>query len=335
MEIVPGIHQLKLPVPIPSNQLADVNVYLIQGEKGWMLVDTGWNTEEAFAALERQLREIEIGFEDVSRIIITHFHADHYGLTGRLKQLSGATIALHRVEKDLIDSRYINMDSLLAEIAQWLSLHGVPERKLPRLQKASLGVRKFVLPASPEIALRGGEKVAHGSFNFEVLWTPGHSPGHICLYEPVGKILLSGDHILPTIFPNVGLHPQSGDNPLGDYLHSLEAIQQLEVDLVLPAHEWVFTGLKQRIEELYRHHRERKAAIINVLKEGPKTAYEISLRIPWIINGVIMSFEELPPLDKRLAVMSALAHLEPLRAEGKAERFLQDGTMFYSAARVP
>lgn len=335
MEIVPGIHQLKLPVPIPSNQLADVNVYLIQGEKGWMLVDTGWNTEEAFAALERQLREIEIGFEDVSRIIITHFHADHYGLTGRLKQLSGATIALHRVEKDLIDSRYINMDSLLAEIAQWLSLHGVPERKLPRLQKASLGVRKFVLPASPEIALRGGEKVAHGSFNFEVLWTPGHSPGHICLYEPVGKILLSGDHILPTIFPNVGLHPQSGDNPLGDYLHSLEAIQQLEVDLVLPAHEWVFTGLKQRIEELYRHHRERKAAIINVLKEGPKTAYEISLRIPWIINGVIMSFEELPPLDKRLAVMSALAHLEPLRVEGKAERFLQDGTMFYSAARVP
>jgi glyoxylase-like metal-dependent hydrolase (beta-lactamase superfamily II) len=334
MEIVPGIHQLKLPVPIPNNQLADVNVYLIQGENDWMLVDTGWNTEEAFDALGRQLREIGISFEDVSRIIITHFHADHYGLTGRLKQLSKATIALHQVERDLIDSRYIDMDNLLAEIAQWLRLHGVPERELPRLQKASLGVRKFVLPASPEIALKGGEKIPHGSFNFEVLWTPGHSPGHICLYEPRERILLSGDHILPTIFPNVGLHPQSGDNPLGDYLHSLEAVQQLEVDLILPAHEHVFTGLRQRVKELYRHHEERRAAIINVLKEGAKTAYEVSLKIPWIINGVTMSFEELSPLDKRLAVISALAHLEPLRAEGKAERFLQDGTMFYSTPRL-
>lgn len=334
MEIVPGIHQLKLPVPIPNNQLADVNVYLIQGENDWMLVDTGWNTKEAFDALEKQVREIGISFEDVSRIIITHFHADHYGLTGRLKQLSKATIALHQVEIDLIDSRYIDMDNLLAEIAQWLRLHGVPERKLPRLQKASLGARKFVLPALPEIALRGGEKFAHGSFNFEVLWTPGHSPGHICLYEPRKRILLSGDHILPTIFPNVGLHPQSGDNPLGDYLHSLEAIERLEVDLVLPAHEHVFTGLRQRIEELYRHHQERRAAIINVLKEGAKTAYEISLEIPWIINGVTMSFEELTPLDKRLAVMSALAHLEPLRAEGKAERFPRDGTMFYTTPRL-
>jgi len=333
MEIVPGIHQLKLPVPIPNNQLADVNVYLIQGENDWMLVDTGWNTEEAFDALEKQVREIGISFEDVSRIIITHFHADHYGLTGRLKQLSKATIALHQVERDLIDSRYIDMDNLLAEIAQWLRLHGVPERKLPRLQKASLGARKFVLPALPEIALRGGEKFAHGSFNFEVLWTPGHSPGHICLYEPRKRILLSGDHILPTIFPNVGLHPQSGDNPLGDYLRSLEAIERLEVDLVLPAHEHVFAGLGQRIEELHRHHQERRAAIINVLLKGAKTAYEISLEIPWIINGVTMSFEELTPLDKRLAVMSALAHLEPLRAEGKAERFLRDGTMFYGAPR--
>jgi glyoxylase-like metal-dependent hydrolase (beta-lactamase superfamily II) len=333
MEIVPGIYQLKLPVPIPNDQLA-VNVYLIQGEEGWMMVDTGWDTREAFDALEKQTKEIGIGFEDISQIIITHFHADHFGLAGRLKQLSGATVALHQAEKDFIYSRYINMDSLLAEMAQWLRLHGVPERKLPRLQKASLGVRKFVLPASPEIALKGGEKIPHGSFNFEVLWTPGHSPGHICLYEPRERILLSGDHILPTIFPNVGLHPQSGDNPLGDYLHSLEAIEQLEVDLILPAHEHVFTGLRQRVKELYRHHEERRAAIINVLKEGAKTAYEVSLKIPWIINGVTMSFEELSPLDKRLAVISALAHLEPLRAEGKAERFLQDGIMFYNAPGV-
>jgi len=331
MEILPGIYQLKLPVPIPSNQLADINVYLIQSEKGWMLVDTGWNTKEAFAALEDQLGEIGTSFQDIHQIIVTHFHPDHYGLAGKLKQLSKATLALHQVEKAFLDSRYINMNNLLAEIARWLRLHGVPEEEMPHLQKSSLGARKFVLPASPEVALKGGEKITCGSFDFEVLWTPGHSPGHICLYEPARRILLSGDHILPTIFPNVGLHPQSGDNPLGDYLNSLRLIEKLEVDLVLPAHEYVFSGLRQRIEELYHHHRERKAAITKVLKEGAKTAYEISQRIPWIINGAMVSFEELLPLDKRLAVMSTLAHLEPLRAEGEVGRFIKDGIMFYNA----
>lgn len=330
MEIVPGIHQLKLPVPVPSAQLADVNAYLIEGEKGCILVDTGWNTRQTFAALEEQLREIGVGFEDISQIIITHFHPDHYGLAGKLKELSRAKIALHQIERDFIRSRYISMDSLLAETADLLHLHGVPQEELPRLQKASLEVVKYVSPISPEITLHGGERIPLGSFNFEVVWTPGHSPGHVCLYEPKQKVLLSGDHLLPTIFPNVGLHPQSGENPLGDYLHSLQVVEQLEVDLVLPAHEHVFTGLKQRIKELYRHHEDRKAAIINVLREGAKTAYEVSFKIPWIINGVTMSFEELPALDKRLAVMSALAHLEPLCAEGQAERSSGDGTVVYS-----
>jgi len=330
MEIVPGIHQLKLPVPVPSAQLADVNAYLIEGEKGWLLVDTGWNTRQTFAALEKQLTEIGVGFEDISHIIITHFHPDHYGLAGKLKELSKAKIALHQVERDFIRSRYISMDSLLAETADLLRFHGVPDEELPHLQKASLEVVKYVSPISPEITLHGGERIPHGGFNFEVVWTPGHSPGHVCLYEPKQKVLLSGDHLLPTIFPNVGLHPQSGENPLGDYLHSLQVVEQLEVDLVLPAHEHVFTGLKQRIKELYRHHEDRKAAIINVLREGAKTAYEVSFKIPWIINGVTMSFEELPALDKRLAVMSALAHLEPLCAEGQAERSSGDGTVVYS-----
>jgi glyoxylase-like metal-dependent hydrolase (beta-lactamase superfamily II) len=334
MEIVPGIHQLKLPIPTLDSELVDVNVYLIEGRNGWMLVDTGWNTKEALAVLEKQLREIGIGFEDIIQIIITHFHPDHYGLAGKLKQLSQATIALHQVERDFVYSRYISMDNLLAEMSQWLRLHGVPEAELPHLQKASLGVRKYVLPISPEVSLRGGERIPQGLFNFEVVWTPGHSPGHICLYEPREKILLSGDHILPTIFPNVGLHPQSGQNPLGDYLHSLKIIEQLEVDLVLPAHEYAFKGLRQRIKDLYHHHEERKTAIINTLKEGAKTAYEVSLKIPWIINGVTASFEKLPPLDKRLAVMSALAHLEPLRVEGKVGRTLRDGIAFYNASKI-
>lgn len=332
MEIIPGIHQFKLPIPAPDGQLNHVNVYLIGGEGDWLLVDAGWNTGDAFDALEKQLAAVGLGCKDITRIVITHFHVDHYGLAGRLKELSGAKIAMHRVEKEFVDSRYMNMDELLAEIAWWLHVNGVPKDELPNLQKASLGVRKFAVPILPDVALEGGEKITAGFFSFEVLWTPGHSLGHICLYEPAKRILLSGDHILPTIFSNVGLHPQSGDNPLRDYLNSLKVCEQLEVDLVLPAHEEVFTDLKQRIEEISRHQRERKEAILGALKEGGSTACEVSQRIPWIVNGAILSYEELLPLDKRLAVMSALAHLEPLRIEGEVERAEKEGIFFYSRA---
>jgi glyoxylase-like metal-dependent hydrolase (beta-lactamase superfamily II) len=333
-EVAAGIYQLKLPVPLLGDQLA-VNAYLIQGDRGWLLVDSGWNTNQAFSALGRQLGEVGIGFEDISRIVITHFHPDHYGLAGRVVELSGASVALHEVEKAFIDSRYVNMDSLLNETATLLRAHGVPEPDLPNLQKASVGVRQFVLPVSPETTLHGGETIRQGRFDFEVVWTPGHSPGHVCLYERAKRMLISGDHVLPNTFPNVGLHPQSGDNPLGNYLHSLAAVDALDIDLVLPAHEHVFTSLRQRVREILRHHTERKAAIVNALREGPKTAYEVSMQIPWILNGVTMSFERLPSLDKRLAVMSALAHLEPLCAEQKVERTQRNGTVFYGATARP
>ena len=332
MEILPGIYQLKLPFPLQLDQLA-VNAYLIQGDKGWLLVDTGWNTNQAFSAMERQLREIGLGFENIALILITHFHPDHYGLAGRLVQASQAKVALHQVEKDFIDSRYMNMDGLLDQTAEILRTNGVPEKDLPRLQKASLGVRQYVSPVSPEVVLQGGEIIHQGSFQFEVVWTPGHSPGHVCLLERSKKILISGDHVLPATFPNVGLHSQSGPDPLPNYLRSLRAIENLDVDLVLPAHEHVFSGLKPRIQELLHHHEERKKAILTALSEGPQTAYEVSLKIPWIVNGLTMSFERLQALDRRLAVMSTMAHLEPMRAEGLTEKTQRNGTVVYSLAR--
>lgn len=332
--ILPGIHLLRLPGPFPNTDSADVNAYLIRGEGGWLLVDTGWGTDRAFAALERQLDETGVGFEEICQIVITHFHPDHYGLAGRLKELSGASVALHQVEKDFINARYVSMDNLLGEMSDWLRLNGVPEEELPALRGASLGMRQYVAPVLPEIALQGGETISHGSFKFQVMWTPGHSPGHVCLYESERRILLSGDHLLPITFPNVGLHPQSGKEPLKDYLRSLRNIEQLEIDLVLPAHEHVFTNARQRVEEVRQHHQERKAAIVDVLRQGWQTAYEVSSRIPWIVYGVTLSFQELLPLDKRLAVISALAHLEALCQEGEAEKSARDGVRVYGATKT-
>lgn len=334
MEILPGIHQLKLPFPLQPEELA-VNAYLVQGDSGCLLIDTGWNINQAYSAMERQLGEIGLGIKDISLILITHFHPDHYGLAGRLVQASGAKVALHRIERDFIDSRYMNMDGLLDQTADILRANGVPEKDLPRLQKASLGVRQYVAPVSPQVALEGGETIGQGPYRFEVLWTPGHSPGHVCLLERRAKILISGDHVLPATFPNVGLHSQSGPEPLPNYLRSLEAVEDLDVDLVLPAHEQVFRGLGTRVREIRLHHEARRQAILKALAAGPQTAYQVSRRIPWIVNGLNLAYEQLQALDRRLAVMSAMAHLEPLCAEGAAAKTQRDGVAVYRRPGAP
>jgi len=326
-EIIPGIYQI--PLPFPGSNPNYVNIYLVQGDIGHLLIDTGWNTEKASESLKKQLAEINISFEDISQIVVTHIHPDHYGLGGRLKHLSHAKISLHYLEKRLINTRYVKMGGLLDQIEHWLRINGVNTEELPQLQTASLGVVKFVVPALPDSTLRGGETISTGLFTFEVIWTPGHSPGHISLYEPVRKILISGDHILPTITPNIGLHPQSSDNPLGDYLSSLKSIKQLKVNLTLPGHEHPFTGLQSRIDELIQHHEERNSEILQVIKDKPKTAYQVSTEINWMPDVSSVGWQNLAPLDKRLAILETIAHLESMRADGKVNKFQKDSTIHY------
>ena len=332
-EVIPGIRQLKLPLPEKDILLGYVNVYLVQGNNGYLLIDTGWNTEDAFNSLNKQLTEIGISAEDIAQILITHVHPDHYGLAGRLKHLSHAQLYLHETERDTIKPRYVDMDSLLRQMGQRLHTNGVPPDDLPILQTASVRMAKFVAPALPDVTLYGDETISTGLFTFKVLLMPGHSPGHICLYEPDKKVLISGDHILPTITPNIGLHPLSGDNPLGDYFNSLNAAKQLDAELILPGHENPFIGLRPRIEELIQHHKQRESKILETLQTEQKTAYQISNEITWMSDTNGVSWQTLTPLHKRLAILETLAHLESMRFGGEVDKFAQDNTIYYQSAQ--
>ncbi|MFC1870018.1 MBL fold metallo-hydrolase [Chloroflexota bacterium] len=327
IEVAPGIYQMTLP--LADSSLGHINTYLVRGDRENLLVDTGWNTEETFRSLEKQLAEAGTRFEDITWIVLTHIHADHYGLAGRLKPLSPAKIAAHYLEKERIDSRFINITRLLEELDQWLHVNGVPFDELSGLQAASLRMTRRVVPCQPDVSLRGGEIISIGSFNFEVLWTPGHAPGHISLYEPVQKILLSGDHILPDITPNVSLQPQSGANPLADYLNSLTALIELRVDLILPGHQQPFRGWQARIDQIIRHHQQRNAEILNAIKNEAKTAYQISTEITWAGDVSGAGWQDLPPLDRRLAVLETLAHLEYMRFGGKLDKSSRNSLIYY------
>ena len=332
IEVIPGINLLKLPLSSRDILLGYVNIYLVQGDDGCLLVDTGWDSEQAFDSLEKQLAEIGTHFEDISQIVVTHIHPDHYTLADRLKQLSQARIAMHYKEKDLVEP-YSDMPKLMQQGIEWMQINGVSADEiaqvLAKMRATQPEMMKFTALVLPDTTLQGGEVISVGSFTFKVLWTPGHSPGHICLYEPIKKILISGDHILPTITPIIERHPRSSGNPLGDYIASLNAVKPLDVDLVLPGHGSPFNGLQSRIEEILQHHQQRSAEVLEAMGAEPKTAYQVANEITWMPEMGGVSWQDLTPGDKTMAVSETLAHLELMRFNGEISKFNKGNIIYY------
>ncbi|MCH7579263.1 MAG: MBL fold metallo-hydrolase [Chloroflexi bacterium] len=325
-EVLSGLYQLK--VPIPDNPIGYVLPYLIPGDDGYTLVDSGWNTPEAFAALEAELKEVGVSFDQIKRLLITHVHPDHYGLAGKIKEVCGAEVIVHQRERDFIRSRYRQPAQLLERMANWLIENGVPEDEMPDMQQSSMPARAFVVPVDPDTVLWGGETLDFGVYRLEVYWTPGHSPGHICFYERAQRVLFTGDHVLPTVTPNVSLHPQQQGNPLGDYLASLERLMPLEVEEVLPAHEHSFPDLQGRLREIIEHHDTRLDEMLAIVGDDGATAYDVASGIIWT-TGTFQSFSH---WTRRAAISETLAHLEYMVYQGRLHQTKENGINRYERA---
>jgi glyoxylase-like metal-dependent hydrolase (beta-lactamase superfamily II) len=329
MEILNGVHQIKTPAPESASWYT--NVYVIEGSDGHILVDSGWDSQESLWALQEGIKAANLKLRDIKKAVITHIHPDHYGLSTKIKQICGAQVAIHRIDASFIFPRYKDFAALIKKTEALLRQNGAPENELPQLKEASLWMNKYVTPDLPEVKLEDGDTISNGSFEFEVLWTPGHSPGHVCLYERERRFILTGDHVLYDTFPHVGFNPQSGDNPLGDYISSLEKLEHLKVNFILPGHGPVFNALGLRIEKILQHHEERKRAIMRSLHDGLKTAYNIAQQIPWTVNGGKTAFQDLPVWDKRMAVTETIAHLKLLTKEDRVGNVDMDGASLYLA----
>ncbi len=326
LQIMDGLYQLR--VPIPNNPLGWVLPYLIEGRDGWTLVDCGWNVPEAFDSLEQQLNDAGVGFGKLKTLLVTHIHPDHYGLAGQVKERSNARIIIHQRERDLIRSRYKHPEQLLATIGDWLLMHGVPAGSMDDMKTSAMPVRAFVDPVEPDEVVWGGEHLAIGRFDFEIWWTPGHSPGHICFLERGKKFILTGDHVLPTITPNISVHPQQQGNPLGDYIASLKRLEDLDVDLVLPAHEYSFPDLRARLRSIEQHHTERLGEMIACLGDQPRTAYDVARAVKWVTG----TYDSFSPWMQRAALGETLSHLDYLVLEDRLHKFLEGGIQYYQLA---
>ena len=300
-----------IPVPIPKNSLRYVLVYAMETDRGPYIVDAGWNTDESFKTLSDGLDRAGFAMADVQGVLVTHIHPDHYGLAGRIREASGAWVALHPADAALIQDRYREPDHLIAEMGAQLNQLGVPDDERELLQSASMPVRPYVWAVEPDILMEDGDKPEIPGWDVQAIWTPGHSPGHLCFWEAGNRLMLSGDHVLPRITPNISLHPQSGDDPLGQFMDSLDKVGAYDADEVLPAHEHRFVNLAGRVDQLKAHHEERMLEAVEAVRSGADTAWQIAERMAWS-----RSWNRIEGFMRRSAVTETFAHLRLLERRG-------------------
>ncbi|HEV2369295.1 MAG TPA: MBL fold metallo-hydrolase, partial [Acidimicrobiales bacterium] len=207
-DVLPPVEDLgaglwSVPVPMPQNSLRYVLVYVLELDNGIALIDAGWDTDAAWNALNAGIGKAGYEIGDVKSVLVTHIHPDHYGLAGRVREKSGAWVALHPADAALLGPRYVNMDDLFQRMRDHLLACGVPSEPLEEMRGASMGARPFVTFAEPDVLLEDGAHPELPGWDLRAVWTPGHSPGHLCFHDETHGLLLTGDHVLPRITPNI------------------------------------------------------------------------------------------------------------------------------------
>jgi len=312
----------RIEVPLPDSPLKFLNSYVIRSTERNLVVDTGLNRTVCFDAMTSGLKQLDI---DLARtdFFITHLHADHFGLVSRLKTET-SRVYFNRPEAEIIEA-WGGWEPMTAHAAR----NGFPEDELRRAIARHPG-RRFSSDWVPELStLNHGDRIHAGAYNFMCLSTPGHSLGHMCLYEPARKILLAGDHILVDITPNIQCWSDT-QNPLGAYLESLDMVGGLDIELVLPGHRRLVHDHRARILELKAHHEERLDEILRILETGPRSAYAVAAEMSWDIK--CDSWEAFPPAQKWFATGEAMAHLRYLEENGSVMRRACNGVVRFAVA---
>jgi glyoxylase-like metal-dependent hydrolase (beta-lactamase superfamily II) len=300
----------RIVVPLPNSPLKDLNSYVIKGEDRNLIIDTGFNRSVCFEAMQQGVAELGLDLNKTD-FMLTHMHADHTGLVARLAAKTS------RIYFSRIDSRVFDDDNSWQPLIDFAELNGFPADELQKALASHPGF-KYSPETKPVFTLvDDGDLIECGGYRLRSIATPGHTQGHMCLYEPDRKILFSGDHILFDITPHIESWAYTV-NSLADYLQSLEKVSKLPVDLVLPGHRNLFKDMKGRIDELKHHHRERAEEVMDVLDGKSFHAYDIAAGMTWDID--CETWQDFPIAQKWFATGEAIAHLRFLEGEGRIFR---------------
>ena len=281
-EVRPGLWSI--PVPWPGSGLRYTLAYLVSGRNGLALIDTGWPTEQAWTALCASITQTGHDITDLKYMLVTHAHSDHLGLAARVREASGALVGMHPAERATLRRSEPQEPQVgRVHLADWLRSRGAPEDQADQVAAMMTGaVRVHRELARPDFDVEHGSLPLGAGTALRAVWTPGHTPGHLCFYDERQDVLLTGDHVLPRITPHIGLPPGSQGDPLGDYQDSLRALARYNPAEVLPAHEYRFADLGARLEMLLRHHRTRLAEIEHAVAADPGlSTWDVSAVLTW------------------------------------------------------
>lgn len=306
-ELMRGVYLLRMPMPF---RLDHINLYALDDPSGWTLVDCGLNTPETMAVWESLFATL-LRDKPVARIVVTHLHPDHIGLASWLHEKTRAPIYITSPEwemaKEVFNLPMTDPSRLLNHYQQL----GLQDELLHAMVKQGAAYRKLVktLPEGVNF-LREGEILRIGGRRWHILVGSGHSPACACLWDESEQVMISGDHILPSISPNINLLSVGPGNPLSDYLASLSRFRNIPCTMVLPAHGSPTSRYRERIDELTEHH-EMHLERLQAACAEPHTAYEC---IPYLFK------HELPIHQFYFAIGESAAHLTCLAGQGRLNR---------------
>jgi glyoxylase-like metal-dependent hydrolase (beta-lactamase superfamily II) len=270
-----GVKRLALPIPFKQAG-GPVNAYLIDNPDGTLtLFDTGLVTPECQAALERGFAQAGRRLEEVSRVLVSHGHVDHYGLARRVQQRCGAPVYLHRADwNKVVAGRGI------APLEGYFIKLGLPEAMLAKMAGAWHKTESFGERLESVEPLEPGQRLRFARFEGEILHFPGHTPGLVCLHDPASRALFTDDHLLARVSPNPLLElgengEEGGHRALVRYLASAKRLRAMDLDLLLPGHGEPFTGHRETLDALFSFYLRRQDRLAELLEAGPRSAFEL------------------------------------------------------------
>lgn len=312
-----------IKVPLPGNPLKNINSYYIKGKNRNLLIDTGFNTQVCYDVLKLGLEELNADMAN-SDIFLTHLHTDHSGLCGKIASNS-SKIYISETDakylKELYNPEYLHyLDN--RSIAFGFSMEELEENN------KITPILKYLPSKHTEFTgIKDGFKLDLGNYNFRCIETPGHTPGHMCLYDENHKILFSGDHVIFDITPNITPW-KNIDNSLKLYMNSLERIKKLDIINTFSAHRRALGDCRQRIDELMVHHMRRINETYGIVRNfHGMTAYKVASKMKWSIRA--KDWADFPIVQKWFAVGEAASHLDYLVCEGAVKKELIEGKYLY------
>lgn len=297
------IHRINVPTPF---YVGPVNVYLIQ-EDPLTLIDAGPRTDEAIAALRSGLDRLGHRLSDIRRVVVSHAHADHYGLARLIREESGASVLIHAWDAPAVSASFD-----YNAYRELLRAAGVPVEAIDRMET---GYRKFLgyaFPLDEVESLEDEDEIVFDHESLTVVHTPGHTPGSICLMRASNRLIFASDTVLKNITPNPVLSPDPLDGrrrfqSLGEYLVSLARLRSLSPTVLKGGHGDDVTDYDEHFTRLYRFTEKRQKKLLGLMPRNGATAWE----------AASLLFPDAAGYHRFLALSETVAHLDYAVAENK------------------